>query len=66
MALDIGRVAYQAYVKHIRETLISEFSFEAPWEAMGKISQDAWRQAGVAVMLYLEQEKNNMEDGAVG
>jgi hypothetical protein len=66
MALDIGRVAYEAYAQHIKETLIGECKFEAPWEDMGKISQDAWRKAGVAVEQYLEQAKKDMDNGVIG
>jgi hypothetical protein len=56
MALDIGRIAYQAYIKSIEKNTISEF-VSSPWEEIGKVGQDAWREVGVAVLQYLDQEK---------
>lgn len=46
MAIDIGRIAYQAYV----DNLLCMQGFPLPWEELNKFNQDAWRKIGVAVL----------------
>lgn len=55
MAIDIGRIAYTEYVKQVNGTHLN------PWEKIGKIQQDAWRHAAVAVSQYLNTERELME-----
>ena len=64
MAIDIGRIAYQAYAEGVDN--ISYHGNALPkWEELGKISQDAWRHAAVAVSQYLDKSRKNMEDPEV-
>lgn len=65
MALDIGRIAYQAYLQSLSESSITEF-VHAPWEQLGKIDQDAWRHSAVAVSQYLTQCEEDMKNGIEG
>ena len=59
MALDIGRVAYQAYVDTlIKQNCDCDLS---EWKEMGQYEQDAWRHAAVAVAQYLDEEKTKCE-----
>ena len=54
MAIDIGRIAYSKYRAEINGTHLNE------WENLGKVQQDAWRAAAVAVSQYLHQEQERM------
>ena len=59
MAIDIGRIAYQAYCKKLED---DECDCDlSKWEDLGKISQDAWRHAAVAVSQYLDEEREKYE-----
>jgi hypothetical protein len=61
MAIDIGRIAYQAYV----ENMYGSSCYEAKvteWEDLGKRGQDAWRHAAVAVSQYLNEERKRMKE----
>jgi hypothetical protein len=52
MAIDIGLIAYQAYV----ENMYGGTAYEAKvveWKDLGKKGQDAWRHAACAVSDYL-------------
>ncbi len=65
MALDIGRIAYQARIDYV-----SQFNRELhpKWEEIGKIEQDAWRLAACAVLNHsrkCEEEMKNNPD-AIG
>lgn len=61
MAIDIGRIAYQAYAEGVDN--IAHNGNQLPkWEGLGKISQDAWRHAAVAVSQYLDQCREEMEE----
>lgn len=55
MALDIGRVAYQAYIDELNGWALAE------WEKLSKVQQDAWRAAAVAVSQYLNEQRELME-----
>lgn len=55
MALDIGRVAYQAYIDELNGWALQE------WEKLSKVQQDAWRAAAVAVSKYLNEQRELME-----
>lgn len=54
MAIDIGRIAYAAYIEQLKATHLN------PWEKLGQVQQDAWRHAAVAVSQYLNQERERM------
>jgi hypothetical protein len=62
MAIDIGRIAYQAYVDQLVEHDVSA----APdkWEDVGKFRQDAWRHAAVAVLQYIRKEQELLDSGS--
>ena len=55
MAIDIGLIAYNEYIKQIG----GNHHFE--WSKIGKVQQDAWRHAAVAVSQYLHQERERMD-----
>ena len=63
MALDIGRVAYMAYKAEMDRDSYREAVL---WEKLDKEVQDAWRKAGVAVMEYLDEERERIEHGIIG
>lgn len=56
MAIDIGRIAYEAYVVQLQATHLN------PWEKLGQTQQDAWRHAAVAVSQYLHKERIDKDD----
>lgn len=56
MALDIGRIAYQAHSDHV-----SEDKLLPKWENVGKVEQDAWRLAACAVLDYIHDCESNRE-----
>jgi hypothetical protein len=72
MAIDIGRVAYEAHQKVILndwdtaeyydeetgELLPSTRSEPTKWEDVPKLYQDAWRSAAVAVLKADELNRN--------
>jgi hypothetical protein len=55
MAIDIGRIAYMAYVEQLKATHLN------PWEKLGQTQQDAWRHAAVAVSQYLRKEHERID-----
>ena len=59
MAIDIGRIAYQAYDDYINKNVPCH---PLKWEDLGKVPQDAWRHAAVAVSQYLEECRKEMEE----
>jgi hypothetical protein len=65
MAIDIGRMAYEAYVKNMYGGSCYEAKV-VEWKDLGKRGQDAWRHAAVAVSQYLDQAKQDMEDEVIG
>lgn len=54
MAIDIGRIAFQAY-KDEANTVTSN------WEDLDKRHQDAWRKAAIAVLQYIDSQKSEPE-----
>ena len=59
MALDIGRIAYEKY----NESLNRDYNCESEsWEEIPKRGQDAWREAAVAVLHYV----NNASTDEIG
>lgn len=61
MAIDIGRIAYQEYCQVVLTRTIPQPHLDK-WEDLGKVKQDAWRHAAVAVLRYIEQEEAKLED----
>ncbi len=57
MAIDIGRIGYQAYLEQLNATHLP------PWEKIGKVQQDAWRHAGVAILQYIKKEEDSDDIG---
>lgn len=49
MAIDIGRIAFQAHENYINKDNLREPEL---WEEIGKERQDAWRSAAVAVLQF--------------
>ena len=65
MALDIGRVAFEAYAKSVGGKTWDGKDIPA-WETVGKVVQDGWRSAAVAVSQYLNKCKSEIGDGTIG
>ena len=61
MAIDIGRIAHTAY-RNCDGKLVKDIR----WEDLGKAEQDAWRHAACAVLDYIDQAKQDMEDDVIG
>lgn len=59
MAIDIGRIAYQAYTESMLNQMPRICTLK--WEDIGKIEQDAWRHAAVAVLQYIDKERKQLE-----
>jgi hypothetical protein len=60
MAIDIGRIAYQAYVENKDGSSYYETKL-TKWEDLGKVECDAWRHAACAVLQYIDQERKWLE-----
>lgn len=60
MAIDIGRIAYQAYVEKMMRT--HSLDYFCRWEGLMQREKDAWRHAAVAVLQYIDQAKQDIED----
>jgi len=60
MAIDIGRIAYEAYCLGINKQITDKNLLK--WENMGKTIQDAWRSAACAVLDYIDDEKRKLRD----
>ncbi len=58
MAIDIGRIAFQAH-----EDYLNKDNYREPelWEEIGKGRQDAWRAAGVAIIQHIDQERADLD-----
>jgi hypothetical protein len=63
MAIDIGRIVHQAYREQSKTNCIC---IDRAWEDLPKQEADAWRHAACAVLKYLDQCKQDMEDGVIG
>lgn len=59
MAIDIGRIAFQAYRDQVG-CITYDGKVIPPWEEVGKKVQDGWRAAAVAVLQYIDQERERM------
>lgn len=57
MAIDIGRIAFEKYSE--RGGTFMKF---LKWEELGKVEQDAWRAAGVAVIQHIDEARKQIED----
>ena len=55
MALDIGRIAYQAWSDEMDSKSCPEGFIASKWEELNKIEQDAWRLSALAVMRYIDK-----------
>ena len=56
MAIDIGRIAYEKW----QSCLPKDYPTSA-WEMVGKVQQDAWRAAAVAVLQYIDKERESLD-----
>lgn len=65
MALDIGRIAFEAYAKQVHHVTYHGDTMPK-WEALDKTAQDGWRHAACAVLDYMDVCKKEMEDGVIG
>jgi hypothetical protein len=59
MAIDIGRIAYEKYSRALC-VLLQKCNCK-PWEDLRKNHQDAWRSAAVAVLQYIDSDKENID-----
>lgn len=62
MAMDIGRIGYEAYNQKLeQEYPIADLAMlPSRWEDLPPIIQDAWRTAGVAIIQHVEEEREDM------
>jgi hypothetical protein len=60
MAIDIGRIAYQAYVNQIKKARGSARFLK--WSDLNKEECDAWRSVGIAVMQHMDECQKQMEE----
>jgi len=58
MAIDIGRIAFEAYGVSVGGKTYNGKDIPK-WEDVGKKVQDAWRAAAVAVLQYVESERES-------
>ena len=65
MAIDIGRIAYEAYTSHTLTSQNIRGDKLRKWEEIGQ-EQNAWRHAACAVLKYIDQAKQDIEDGVIG
>ena len=65
MAIDIGRIAYQAHVDHLAKEVPIDTSLYK-WEDLGKLHQDAWRHAACAVLQYIDKSMREHDEGLCG
>jgi hypothetical protein len=65
MALDIGRIAFEAYATSVRHTTYQGNTMPK-WEALDKDAQDGWRHAACAVLDYMERSEEEMKNGVIG
>ncbi len=59
MAIDIGLIAFQAYSKQVGGKTFDGKDIPR-WGEVGKTVQDGWRAAAVAVLQYIDQERERM------
>jgi hypothetical protein len=62
MAIDIGRIGFEAYAKQVGGKTYDGKDIPK-WEDVGKVVQDGWRAAGVAVLQYIDKERERMANG---
>ena len=60
MAIDIGRIAYEKYCASLLEQEC-DCDLEK-WEKIGQTEQNAWRQAAVAVLQYIDESRKQMKE----
>lgn len=60
MAIDIGRIAFQAYSDEMGGKTYDGKDIPK-WENVGQKVQDAWRAAGVAVLRYIDDERKQLK-----
>lgn len=58
MAIDIGLIAYDAYIK----SLAKNPSDVLTWQELGPNGRNAWRDAACAVLDYMDDCKKQMEE----
>ena len=63
MAVDIGRINYQKFYDILTD---GDFDHLPKWEDLGKIQQDAWRAAAIAVLQQIDKEREQSEKGLEG
>lgn len=54
MGIDIGLIAYQAYRNNRSDITLPD------WNQLGKLEQDAWRAAAIAVLQYIDHERGEI------
>lgn len=65
MAVDIGRINYQAYAKYVHENSKEKFTM-AKWEDLSRVEMDGWRHAAVAVLQQIDKEREDSEQDLIG
>ena len=56
MALDIGRIGFEAYSVSVGGKTYDGKDIPK-WEDVGQRVQDAWRAAGIAILQYIDREQ---------
>jgi hypothetical protein len=65
MAIDIGRIAYQAYMGNDENIKVYDVRDGFLWEDLTKEEQDAWRKAACAVWDYLADCQEEMDNDPI-
>jgi hypothetical protein len=60
MAIDIGRVGFEAYTASVGGRTYDGYAIPK-WEALGQRIQNAWREAGVAVLQAMPPLPNDTD-----
>jgi hypothetical protein len=61
MAIDIGLIAFNAYRDGMNYISFSG-DYIPEWKDVGQTEQNAWRVAAVAVLDYIDKEREDFEN----
>ena len=59
MAIDIGLIAFNKFYDVLTD---NDKDHLPKWKELGKVQQDAWRAAAVAVLQHIDEAKKQMEE----
>lgn len=61
MAIDIGRIVYTAYIKHLERNDPDKWGTHPIWEETSREHKDACRHAACEVIKYIDQGKDDID-----